>query len=1146
MDCKAHCIIPPGAGFTKTMRIMKTTAIFLFAVCLQVSARGYSQKITISEKNVPLEKVFGLIERQSGYQFWYDQQLLEGAGAVNLSVKDASLEQALQKLFSGRQLTYSIVKKTIVVRLRSMPKPASVPVAGQIPPFEKADIRGTVYNEEGKPLAGASVMVKETGKGTFTNDKGEFELKMVDENATLVVSGVNMEPLEIRLKGKTNIVATLKTQVSNLNETVVVGYGTQKKVSLLGAVSTVGSADIMKGAGTNLSQAIVGKLPGLVTRQESGLPGSDQVNIYVRGFGSLNSNAPLVLVDGVERSISSLDPSEVESVTILKDAASAAVYGVRGANGVILVTTKRGKTGKPSFAYTGSYMIGQNTRMPEYLNGQEFVKWYNYADEINGRSHSFPDAVVDKVTKGDPDGIYGNTNWQKQLLKSAPVMQHNISLRGGDQSIKYFMSLGYLNQQGIIKGVDYSRYNIRLNVDANVTSDFSIGLNLGGNVGVANSPQISNFTGNGNSVTTNLMNQIIIAHPYLNPRTKDGLYLSSALQPGDNPMAARDLSGYNDNDNSVVQSSLTLQYKLPYVKGLSFKTVASYDRNYFHTKSFYTPYTLATLDPTQSSATPYETASPYGTIAMLSESYTQSSRWTLQEYINYDRVFDKHTVGALVVAEQSGYHYTGLGVSAQNFDLTDLSEFAFAKDNPNKPSGSSGTTNRAGWVGRVNYMFDNRYLAEFSGRLDASTNFPKSNRYGFFPSFSAGWRVSEEDFFKDFHSSITNLKLTASYGLLGNDATGGAYQYLQYFNLSTSPVANFGGSNVNGLLPTSYPNTKLTWERSKTSNLGLQVEWWKGLLSADVNAFYKVTSNILTSVSSTYPPSLGGYYPTTVNSGKVDNRGFELVLGHKNKVGEFSYALTGSISWAHNRILNMDQSADIPEYLSLVGRSMGAKTGLIAQGLFRTDVQAAESPVVSSTAKAGDIRYKDLNGDGKITYDQDVTIIGRNSYPELNYSLNYAGSWKKFELSFLVQGTAICDNALMGYYDGIGWDDTQFTRDFYNGGNTPKYLVQGSWSPSNTSGKYPRLDNQWRPNNNWASTMWIVNGAYVRLKNLQLAYNIHTSSARGVPFDAQFYVASMNLLTFSAFKYLDPEAPNVNNGYYPQQKTYSMGVRVTF
>lgn len=1006
-------------------------------------------------------------------------------------------------------------------------------------------VSGTVKDKQGETLPGVTVKVKGADRAMQTDNNGKFNLPITGSSVTMVFSYLGFTPKEIVTGATKNLQVILQSADNQLNEVVVVGYGTQKRASLLGSISSVQAADISKVPISNLSQALVGKLPGLITSQSSGLPGSDQVSLYVRGLGSLNNNSPLILVDGIERSFNNLDPSEIESVTILKDAASAAVYGVRGATGVILVTTKRGNESKPAFTYSSSYTLSQNTRMPEYLNGEDFVKWYNYADEINGRSHTFSDAVVNKVTDGDPDGIYGNTNWLNTMLKStSPTTQHTINLRGGNDAVRYFTSLGYLNQQGIIEGVDYSRYNLRANIDANVTKDFTLSLDIAGNVGDANSPQISNFTGNGGTATTNLANQIITAHPYLNPVSPDGRYLTSSFLPGNNPLAARDLSGYNNNDNTGVQSTLSLKYNVPFIKGLSFRAVGSYDKNFYHTKSFYKPYTLWTVDPSQTTSLLYETASPYGTKALLSEGYTQSSRWTVQEFINYKRIFNKHAFDALFVGEQSGYTTTGLSASAQNFDLTDLDQFGFAKENPNKPTGSSGTANRVGWVGRFNYAYDNRYLAEVSGRVDASTNFPEENRLGFFPSVSAGWRISEEGFFKNWDTPVSDLKLTASFGILGNDVTRGSYEYLRFMTLSTSPVANIGGSNVNGLLPTSYPNTNLTWEKAQTANIGLNIELWHGLLSAEFSGFYKVTKDILTSVSNTYPPSIGGYYPTTVNSGKVDNRGLELVLNHKNKINDFTYYLTGSVSWAHNRILNMDQSADIPYYQSLIGRSIGDRTGLIALGLFQSDAEALASPVVNTSARAGDIKYKDINGDGKITYEQDVAVISRNSLPELNYSFNYGSSWRNFELSFLIQGVAICDNALMGYYDGIGWDDTQFTRTFYNSGNSPKYLVEDSWTPENPSGKYPRLDNQWRSNNNWASSMWIVNGAYLRLKNTQFAYNFSSKKSGG--FNAKVYVAAMNLLTFSSFKYLDPEAPSVSNGYYPQQKTYSLGVTMTF
>lgn len=1013
--------------------------------------------------------------------------------------------------------------------------------------YGQVNVRGSVTDNSGVTIPGVTVFVKGTTHGTSTDADGKYYISNIPGNSILIFSSVGMQPLEVQVAGRTVIDIVLEAAIINIEDVVVVGYGTQKRASLVGSVSTVKSEEIQRAPMPNISQAIVGKLPGLITRQSSGQPGADGVDMYIRGFGSLTSNSPMMLVDGVERSFDNLDPAEIESITILKDASAAAVYGVRGANGVILVTTKRGNLSKPVFTFNTSYTLSSNTRMPEYLNGEEFVKWYNYADEINGRSHTFSDEVVNKVTNGDAEGIYGNTNWSELMIrKTAPTVHNNLTLSGGTDNVKYFMSLGALNQNGIIDGVGYSRYNLRSNIDAKVTKSLSVSLDVSGNVANTYNPQISNFDGNGNSVGLNLMNQIITAHPYISSRLDDGKYLSTSLLTGNNPLAARDLSGFNNNDRTGLQTTLALKYDAPFLKGLSFKVAGSYDRNYFHSKSFYTPYTVWSVDPTSSSNTLTEIDAPYGTVALLSEGYSQSNRWTTQEFVTYQHTFNtKHVIDALIVSEQSGYTGTSLGAYARNFDLNDIAEFAFAKENPDKPTGGSLTIHRTGWVGRFNYVYDNRYLAEVSARVDASTNFPENNRYGVFPSASLGWRVSEEDFFTSLRSTITNLKLRASYGILGNDVTNSTYEYLRFVTIQ-GPVANIGNENVNGIYTTSYPNKELTWEKSTTYNAGFDMDLWSGKIGVEFDWFYKITRDILTTVGGVYPPSVGGYYPNTVNSGMVDNRGFELVLTHRNTVGEFTYSIRGSVSWAHNRILSMDQSIDIPEYQSLIGRSMGAKTGLIYLGLFQSDEEAMSTPVVNTSARAGDIIYQDLNGDGKVTYEQDVTVIGRSSMPELNAGLNFTSAWKGFDLSFLVQGAAICDNALMGWYEGIGWDDTQFTRTFYNGSNTPKYLVEGAWSPANTDGIYPRLDNQWRANNNWASTLWIFDGSYVRLKNVQFGYTLPEEFKSRHGFTARFSVAATNLFTLSEFKYLDPEAPNVSNGYYPQQKTYSLGATLTF
>jgi TonB-linked SusC/RagA family outer membrane protein len=1040
---------------------------------------------------------------------------------------------------------WSILKFSLLLAFIFTINVTAVNASGQISTQSK--ITGTVTDgNNGEPLPGVYVIIEGTTTGTMTDGNGNYSITVPDPNSVLVFSYLGYITQKTVAGGSKVIDIKLISDVKSLDAVVVVGYGTQKKASLVGSVSEVKSEEIVSAPMANISQAIVGKLPGLIARQSSGQPGSDGADLYIRGFGTLNGNSPIILVDGIERSMNSLDPNEIESVTILKDAAAAAVYGVRGANGVVLVTTKRGMEGKPTVTYSSSYSLSTNTRMPKYLNGEEFVKWYNYADQINGRANTFSDEVVDKVTNGDPEGIYGNTNWVDEMLKPASMWHNNVSVNGGANNVNYFVSLGNLNQPGIINRVDYNRSNFRSNIDAKINNQFSVELNLSGNSANSKSPQIANFTGNGNSVSTNLMNQIIIAQPYLNPLSPDGKPLVSSLMTGNNPVAARDKSGFYNTDNTGLQASLSLKYDARFIKGLSFKFTGSYDKNYYHSKSYYTPYSLYMVDINSASSSLTKLNSPYGSEVQLSEYYTQTSRKTAQEFVTYKNTFGKNNFDFLFVAEQSEYSATGLGASIQNFDLSDLAEFTYGKNVIENPSGYSTITRRLGFVDRINYTYDNRYLVEVSSRVDASTNFPKDKRYGFFPSVSAGWRISEEDFFKALNTPITNLKLRGSFGMLGNDVTNGTYEYMRFMVMSSSPVANFGGANANGLYTTATPNYDLTWEKSRTTNGGFEMELWDGKLGVEFDYFYKVTNNILTTVSGTYPPSIGGNYPSTVNSGKVDNRGLELVLSHRNKIGYFDYTVRGNVSWAHNRILKMDQSADIPEYLSLIGRSMGVKTGLISEGLFQSDEEAATSPTVSSGARAGDIKYKDINGDGKITYEQDVTIIGRSSMPELNFGFSFESTWKSFDFSFLFQGAALCDNALMGWYEGIGWDDTQYTRTFYNYGNSPKYLLEGSWTPENTDGKYPRLDNQWRPNNNWASTLWIKNGAYLRLKNAQFGYSLPGTITDRIKAKVKVYIATTNLFTISSFKYLDPEAPNVSNGYYPQQKTFSMGATVTF
>ena len=1011
-------------------------------------------------------------------------------------------------------------------------------------------ISGIIIDSKGEPIIGANVVQKGTTNGVISDIDGKFMIQ-VDEGSMLAISYIGYLTKEIRVGNQNDIRIVLTEDTQNLEEVVVVGYGVQKRTSVTGSVAQVGNKELQQAPLPNISQSLAGKLPGLVTRQESGQPGADDASMLIRGVSTWQNSSPMILVDGVERAFNNLDPNEIESIAILKDASAAAIYGVRGANGVILVTTKRGTEQKAEISYSGALTMSTNTAFPDFLDGEEYAYWYNYAEQMNGRDPLFSESDIEKIKNGDPNGYWGNTNWSDLLFKKIALTQHhNISVNGGNKDIRYFLSAGYLDQDGTVKNVNFKRYNLRVNVDANITKDFLVSVDAGGRVEDRKNPGLANFTGRGNESGGNLVNMLMRAHPYINSSASDGTPIASALSVT-NPVAARDLSGFNKSNRTVFIGSLSFKYSPSFIKGLSAKVTASYDYTMETTKSFFTPFSLLVFDPRTETSVMKDDVG-FGDMSLLTEGYTKQTRVTFQEQVNYANTFGKHDIGVLFVAEQSEYKMNNVGAYIRDFDFNELPELSFGKDNPTKPTGTSQIFPRVGLVARINYAYDQKYLLELSARADASTMFAKENRWGFFPAVSLGWRISEESFIKDRISFLDNLKIRVSTGTLGNDQIS-PYQYLRMMTIvapgltSARPGAIIGGKPVNGLYTANVPNYDITWEKAYNYNIGFESRLWGGLLDVEFDWFYKNTRDILTSVGALYPPSVGGNYPLYSNMGRVDNKGVEVVLGHKYKIGKVTYSVRGNLTWARNRILRIDESPNIPDYRRIIGKSIGLKQGFIAEGLFQTDEEARTSPTWSSTAQAGDIKFCDVNGDGKITYDQDMTIIGRSNIPELMYGLNFEVGWNNFDLSVFFQGAGLNDVALMGDYPGIGWDDTGYTRPFYNNGNTPRYLVQGAWTPTNPNAKYPRLDTQWRANNNPFSSLWVEDGSYLRLKNLQFGYNFPAKwiSRSGIT-RLRLYFAGSNLFTWSKLKYLDPESPDVNNGYYPQQRTYSFGLNLSF
>ena len=1005
-------------------------------------------------------------------------------------------------------------------------------------------VSGKVSNEKGEPLPGATVAIKGTLRGVITDANGIFTINVPNEAATLQISYIGFNNVSEVVGSRRVIDVLMKETNQELKEIVVVGYGTQKRASITGSVSQITSKQIMEAPIANLSTILAGRLPGLISNQPSGAPGSDDASLLIRGFGTYGNSSPTIIVDGVQRSFNQLDPNEIETITILKDASAAAVYGVQGANGVILITTKRGKAGKAQIMYSSSVSMSQNTMFPKFMDAPQYMNAYNKARILDELPSVFSEDEINKATNGDPKGVWGNTNWVDKLFDNKGVKtHHNLSANGGTDKIRYFVSAGFLNQEGNISNYGFKRYNLRSNIDASVTKNLSLSLNMGGRIEKRNSP----YFGSGKNDWMSLVQQAIRAHPYIPEISPNGLPTATRTASSYvNPLAARDLSGTNNSDFSVFQGSLTLKYDVPFVQGLSLKMMASYDRDYTYGKVFSKPYDL---DVFEISTREYSTLpSVNGNIALLSEGFSQKTSVNLQPSITFNRVFNnKHDVSALFVYDQTKIQANGFNAKMRGFDFYELPDFAFAKETVENPiSGSSSYLTRAGYVGRFNYAYDAKYLFEVVGRYDGSYNFPKNSRWGFFPAASAGWRISNEEFFKNAVPFVNNLKVRASYGQLGNDRIS-QFLYLRSMQMTTDPVVVIGGQPQFGIFTGPVPNYNITWEKATTWNAGFESQLWHGLLGIEFDWFYKVTKNILTGIGGTYPPSVGGNYPSIVNSGVVDNRGFELVLSHDNTIGDFKYGGKLNLSWSHNRILDINESSNIPDYQRLTGRSIGMKEGLIAQRLFTSDAEAAIYPTVAANAKGGDIRYIDLNGDGKINYDQDRTLIGRSNMPELVGGLNLYGSWKGFDFSTLIQGAAIADFALMGNYPGIGYDNTEFSRSFYHGGNSPVYLINDSWTLDNTNAKYPRLSTVSRPNNNWASTFWIYDASYIRLKTLQIGYTLPKSLTNIAGIEAlRFYIAGSNLFTVCKFPYMDPEAPDVNNGYYPQQKNFTIGLNLSF
>ncbi len=1037
-------------------------------------------------------------------------------------------------------------------------------------------LQGKVRDANGEPLVGVMVTVKGTTTGVVTDFDGNYSINVPSKGSTIEYSSLGMVTESFVFNGERSHDVIMEDEMLILDDAVVVGYGVQKKSSLTSAVSAIKGDELLKAPSTNVSQVLAGRLPGISSVQESGEPGLDQASLRIRG----SVYGVAYVVDGFPvDNINDIDPADIESVSVLKDGASAAVYGLQAAGGVIIITTRKGEKGKTKITYNGSVGASMNANFPRFMDGPQFAYYYNVAQmmdqlangEIASADQYVPYFTQDNIaamTNGDPNDGWDNVDYIKKVFGTGLTQKHNVTVQGGTDKARYFTSLGLLSQKGNIDNFNYRRYNIRSNVEGTIGKNLDYKVGISGVYSTRNTPAYlsggSDSDGGTEAGWFSISRQTIQMHPYL-PEKYEGVY-TGAVQNNQSflvsPLAAIYESGYKQTRGFDFSANMDLCYNFPFLKGLFLKASGSFSYANSYNKNLSTPYAMWShvKNDTGDWMWSKRTDNPHvsDNVINLGEGSTYSLQLVGQGSIGYHNSFGKNNVDALALVEVRQYKGNGLAAYIKNLPFASLPELSNGVPTTNPVSGWSSASRSAGYVFRLKYDYDEKYLAEFTGRYDGSYKFAGMNktRWGFFPSGSIGWRMSKEDWMKSA-KAISDLKLRASVGLLGNDSVS-EYMFLSTYSQYGANVA-YGLLNGNtSIVPAYYvsgiPNTDLTWEKTLSYNVGFDMTMWNGLLGLEVDGFYNYTYDMLTYQSTGYPSSMGGYYPTWVNKNAIDAKGIDIMVSHRNHVNvggkPFYYDITGSLTFSHTRWLVYNDEPNIVDYRKVAGTTYGSILCWQADGLYRSEEEIDNSAWFGTRPNVGDIRYRDLNGDGKIDED-DKGYFGRSNRPRLTYGLNLNFNWNGIDFNAQFTGGALFDISMTGtYYNGYD-DNTIWTQTFKEGGNSPLFLVENAYSEYNQDATFPRLTlstTSHGGDNGLSSTFWIRDGKYLRLKTAQLGYTFPQLWTRKIGIEAfRVFVEGQNLFTISGLpEGVDPESPGVNNGYYPQQRLLMGGITLTF
>ena len=1124
-----------GRWWSVLIKILMIMKLSIFILCLTVfsvtATEIFSQnsKLSLSMRNVAIEDVLKSIEDNSEYRFFYTEKL-SVENKVSIDCEKKSIDEVLDGIFRGTDIAYRIVGRQIALY-----KNSGDPSVFQTE--QPRSVSGKVTDSSGGVLPGVSVVVKGTTTGTVTDANGNYSLANVPSNATLQFSFVGMKSAEVSVGSKTTINISLAEEMFGLDEVVAVGYGTQKKVNLTGAVSSINAEKLAAVPTSNVSSLLYGTLPGLTALQRSGLPGADNVVMSIRGFGGA-----LVVVDGVVgRDFSRLDPNEIESITILKDAASSAIYGVSGGNGVILVTTKRGTVGKPVLSYTMNYGVQHRTRYPRFVNSWEYATLRNEASVNIGGKPVYTPEQLQKFQDGSDPVNYPNFDYYKYMINDyAPMKDQNISISGGSEKIKYYFLLGQTSQASRWKtygggNQEYSKYNFRSNIDAQITDDLDVSVEFGGRY-----ENRDNLTQNAYLMSSWLQFQWPIANPF----TPDGKL--EATNQGMIGYLDRNLSGYNRNEAYFFQGGLSVNYKVPWVKGLSINVKGASDLYFANQKIWQKKFPYYKWDP--STNTSYQTGA-LQVNALTLDNWRSSALRTISS-INYNRTFaSAHNVKALLLYEVSSYKGDNFQATRTGY-VVPIDQIFAGPDLNKSNSGGASDNGRESYAGRLNYDYKGKYLFEYNFRYDGSARFPPDKRWGFFSGVSAGWRISDEKFIKNNFKAIENLKLRGSWGELGSDVTGN-YQHLAGY---TYPSGNYIlGSNIvtNGMVDSGTPNPNITWEKSQIFDFGFDLSLWKRKLEVEADVYYRKREGLLATRSLQLPSTFGATLPLE-NLNADNTRGFEILLRHNNQIGQVKYSVSPYLSYARAKNSHLEQRAFTSQYDNWRSNSENRWSniywGYKAIGQFQNKAELVSSPIqdrrANSTLLPGDIKYDDFNQDGVID-GNDIQPIGKSAFPELNYGLGLNASWKKFSIDMNWQGSSNFNIV----------QQLNLIHPFqYNIMNTYHYFMDrwhrtdindpnSAWIP----GKYPATIAQGSTNNNMNSSFWLLNAKYLRLRTLNISYNLESSFLKRHKIEALTIILSgQNILTIANTGELDPEAPIGRGSYYPEMMSYNIGFNIKF